>query len=113
MTTLTDEVLDDLLALDAIVSETRRSRHAAENEDCTSLAHDLQQALGSRSILDQATGMLMTGLGYGAVDAYTLLRRASADSEQAVEIVAQGMVDAEARTRRARTMPARTDSPKR
>jgi len=105
-TRLSDEVLEELLTLDAIVSETRRSRFADDRVDCTTLGQDLQQVLGSRSVLDQATGLLMTGLGYGAVEAFILLRRASEDSEQTVGVVAQGMVDAEARSRKAWSLPA-------
>lgn len=100
MTVLSDEVLEGLSTLDAILTETEGSRFADDRVDCTSFAQDLQRALGSRSIVDRATGLLMAGLGYGAVDAFNLLCLASEDSERPIGLVAQAMVDAETRLRR-------------
>ena len=79
---LSTQLSDDLVALDSFMSERVDG-----------------SGLGARSVLDQATGLLMTGLGYDAFEAFDLLRSASLDSNLPVGVVAQGVVDSEARAR--------------
>ncbi len=80
MADLPQQLFDDLVALDAFMSDRVDGK-----------------ALGSRSLLDQATGLLMNGLGYDAFEAFELMRTASRDSNRPVGVVAQGVVDSDAR----------------
>ncbi len=82
MADLSPQLFDDLVALDVFMSDRVDGK-----------------ALGSRSVLDQATGLLMTGLGYDAFEAFDLLRSESRYSHLTVDSVAQGVVDSEARAR--------------
>ena len=82
MADLPQQLFDELVALDVFMAERIDGK-----------------ALGSRSVLDQAAGLLMSGLGYDAFEAFDLLRSASEQSEATVDSVAQGVVDSEARAR--------------
>ena len=89
MDDLSTQLFDDLVALDSFMSDRVDGK-----------------ALGSRSVLDQATGLLMTGLGYDAFEAFDLMSSASRDSNRPVGVVAQGLVDSEARVRQLCTSSA-------
>ena len=82
MDDLSSQLFDDLDALDSFLSDRVDGK-----------------AVGSGSVLDQATGLLMTGLGFDAYEAFDLIRSASHDSNRPVGVVAQGLVDSEARAR--------------
>ncbi|MEA2717320.1 MAG: hypothetical protein QOI99_1637 [Actinomycetota bacterium] len=101
-----DQLFRHLIALEAFMSEKRKDHFSlrrldvtGDRADCRSLATDLGEALGSWSVLDRATGMLMARLGYDAFEAFDLLDIVSRDSNQTVRVVAQGLVDAETRAR--------------
>ena len=67
--------------------------------DTTQLVQELTEALESRSVIDQAKGMLMTRLAYDAEEAFDLLTTVSEDSNEKVIVIAQRMVDSVVRMR--------------
>jgi AmiR/NasT family two-component response regulator len=93
-------VLHDLL-------HSEPSQHAAAlappntgvRADTTQLVQELTEALESRSVIDQAKGMLMTRLAYDAEEAFDLLTTVSEDSNEKVIVIAQRMVDSVVRMR--------------
>ena len=106
MADLSDQLFRHLVALEAFMSEEREDHFSllrlnvtSDRAECRSLATDLGEALGSWSVLDRATGMLMARLGYDAFEAFNLMDIVSRDSNQTVGVVAQGLVDAETRAR--------------
>jgi AmiR/NasT family two-component response regulator len=69
------------------------------------LVEELSEALESRAVIDQARGMLMTGLAYDAKEAFDLLESVSQDSNEELIVIAQRMVDSIERARKIR-LPA-------
>lgn len=66
------------------------------------LATELQQALSSRAVIDQAIGILMSRSGSSADDAFTRLRTMSQSQHQKLGVVARSVVDQATRRARAR-----------
>lgn len=87
------EMFDHLAALDALISGGRSG--PGPRASASAISADL----GSHSVVDRATGLLMAGLGYDAFEAFDLMRTVSRDSNRSVGVVAQGVLDSEARAR--------------
>jgi GAF domain-containing protein len=64
------------------------------------LAEQLQEALASRAVIEQAKGVLMAEQGCGPDDAFDLLRQASQRENVKVRDVAQRIVDGQAARKR-------------
>jgi GAF domain-containing protein len=57
------------------------------------MTQQLQEALTSRAVIDQAKGIVMARNGLGADDAFSILRRTSQDQNRKLRDVAEEMVD--------------------
>ncbi len=104
-----DRLSENLAVLyDLLLSEERR--HTVELAPFTTevravgtkLVQELSEALASRAVIDQARGMLMTGLAYDADEAFDLLKSVSQDSNEELIVIAQRMVDSVTRARQIR-----------
>jgi transcriptional regulator with GAF, ATPase, and Fis domain len=97
--------LGELFAVPAAVAV----QNAAVLAQATRLAGQLQLALESRAVIDQAVGVLMGSKGCGADEALTDLRSASQSQHQKLTVVAQTVVDDA--VRRARSKPRQRRHP--
>ena len=77
-------------------------RNAQVLEQARRLTEQLQTALSSRAVIDQALGIVMGRTGGTADEAFVLLRRMSQSSNTRVNVLAQGIVDEAVRRARAR-----------
>jgi AmiR/NasT family two-component response regulator len=66
------------------------------------LAGQLQRALGTRAVIDQALGILMSRTGEGADEAFATLTTLSQRENRKLAVVAQRLVDDAVRRARAR-----------
>jgi AmiR/NasT family two-component response regulator len=67
--------------------------------DTIQLVQELTEVLESRSVIDQAKGILMTRLAYDAEEASELLTTVSKDANEKVIVIARRMVDSVVRMR--------------
>jgi GAF domain-containing protein len=77
-------------------------RNAQVLEQARRLTEQLQTALSSRAVIDQALGIVMGRTGGTADEAFASLRRMSQSSNTRVNLLAQGIVDEAVRRARAR-----------
>jgi GAF domain-containing protein len=85
-------------------------RNAAVLAQATRLAEQLQLALESRAVIDQAIGVLMGSKGCGADEALASLRSESQSQHQKLNVVAQTVVDEGVRRARSRMRVQREHS---
>jgi AmiR/NasT family two-component response regulator len=73
-------------------------QNVAERESMQALADNLERALTSRAVIDQAKGMVMARLGVGADDAFarlvTLSSRLNVKLRDLAGLIVEGHVDA-------------------
>jgi GAF domain-containing protein len=90
--------LGELFAVPAAVSV----QNATVLAQALELAGQLQRALGTRAVIDQALGILMSRSGAGADEAFVTLTTLSQRENRKLAVVAQRLVDDAVRRARAR-----------
>jgi GAF domain-containing protein len=90
--------LGELFAVPAAIAV----QNAKALADAQRLVTQLRHKLSSRSLIDQAVGILVSRSGASIADAYTTIETMSATQHQDLDDVAQTIVDAAARRARAR-----------
>lgn len=90
--------LGELFAVPAAVSV----QNATVLAQALELAGQLQRALGTRAVIDQALGILMSRTGEGADEAFATLTTLSQRENRKLAVVAQRLVDDAVRRARAR-----------
>jgi GAF domain-containing protein len=77
-------------------------RNAQVLEQARRLTEQLQAALTSRAVIDQALGIVMSRTGGTEADAFASLRRRSQDTNVKLNVIARGIVDEAVHRARAR-----------
>jgi transcriptional regulator with GAF, ATPase, and Fis domain len=91
-------VLGELFAVPAAIAV----KNAQVLAQARRLSAQLQEALTSRSTIDQAMGILMSRVGCGPDEAFARLRRISQSENRKLHAVAQGLLDEAVRRAQAR-----------
>ncbi|MEU4601614.1 GAF and ANTAR domain-containing protein [Kribbella sp. NPDC023972] len=98
--TSTEPLADEDVALGQALSDiaTIGLLHERQVRGQQELAEQLQQALGSRILIEQAKGMLAERAGLSPDDAFTAMRSYARGTGQRLGVVAQGVLDGSLKT---------------